>query len=247
MATPFPDEVALSRRFTADRSWTAALRWVAAAAGLVVLLGMFFAPDRTWPNVLIAAMYLVGLSLAGMLFLAFHYLPNAGWSVAVKRVAEALASTLPLAAVLVLVTLAGTNVLYEWAHPEAVANSTLLQGKSAWLNVPFFAARAVLYLAVWSIFCWAMLRTSRRQDKTGGLAANRVPRILALRTKNVRAAYAELSRQGVEFIATPRDPDPVTGVESVVCCRDPDGLVVELIEYMGDRLGSRIDDLETRS
>ncbi len=75
----------------------------------------------------------------------------------------------------------------------------------------------------------------------------RVPRIMALRTRNLRRAYEDLRSQGVEFIATPRDPDPVTGVESVVCCRDPDGYVVELIEYIGGRLGSRVDDLEVRS
>ncbi len=75
----------------------------------------------------------------------------------------------------------------------------------------------------------------------------RVPRIMALRTKNLRAAYQELSQEGFDFLAAPRDPDPVTGVESVVCCRDPDGYVIELIEYMGERLGSRVDNLETRA
>ncbi len=77
-------------------------------------------------------------------------------------------------------------------------------------------------------------------------SSRRVPRVMALRVRNLRAAYADLRSQGVEFIATPRDPDPTTGVESVVCCRDPDGYVVELIEYMGDRLGSRVEDLATR-
>ena len=73
-----------------------------------------------------------------------------------------------------------------------------------------------------------------------------IPRVLALRTRNVRAAYAELSASGIEFIRPPRDPDPRVGIESVACCLDPDGTVVELIEYMGDRLGSRIDLLERR-
>jgi catechol 2,3-dioxygenase-like lactoylglutathione lyase family enzyme len=78
-------------------------------------------------------------------------------------------------------------------------------------------------------------------------SSTRVPRVMALRTRNLRAAYDDLRSQGIEFIGTPRDSDPKTGVESVVCCRDPDGYVVELIEYIGGRLGSRIDDLETRS
>jgi catechol 2,3-dioxygenase-like lactoylglutathione lyase family enzyme len=52
----------------------------------------------------------------------------------------------------------------------------------------------------------------------------RPPRIVALRTRNVRAAWEDLRRRGIEFIGEPRGPDPATGVEAVVCCRDPDGL-----------------------
>jgi catechol 2,3-dioxygenase-like lactoylglutathione lyase family enzyme len=70
---------------------------------------------------------------------------------------------------------------------------------------------------------------------------------MALRTRNVRAAYADLRGRGVEFVGEPRDPSPTTGVESVVCCRDPDGYIVELIEYIGGRLGSRVDDLAQRT
>ncbi|HIF97696.1 MAG TPA: VOC family protein [Myxococcales bacterium] len=75
----------------------------------------------------------------------------------------------------------------------------------------------------------------------------RVPRIIALRTRNVRAAYAALCADGIEFITPPRGPDAPTGIEAVVCCRDPDGLIVELIEYMPGVLGSKIEHLETRS
>ena len=74
----------------------------------------------------------------------------------------------------------------------------------------------------------------------------RIPRVMALRTKNVRAAFRDLSARGIEFIRTPRDANPSIGVESVACCLDPDGLVVELIEYMPGRLGSRIEDLPRR-
>ncbi len=74
----------------------------------------------------------------------------------------------------------------------------------------------------------------------------RVPRIIALRTRNARAAYEELRAKGIEFLTEPRGPEPQTGIECVVCCRDPDGLVVEFIEYMPGVLGSRITHLETR-
>ena len=86
----------------------------------------------------------------------------------------------------------------------------------------------------------------RWENPDAAPSPERVPRIMALRTRNIRAAYAELRDEGFEFINSPRDPDPMTGVESVVCLRDPDGYVVELIEYMGDRLGSNVADLATR-
>ena len=77
--------------------------------------------------------------------------------------------------------------------------------------------------------------------------ATTVPRIIAIRTQNVRAAYEDLQRRGIEFVTPPRGPDPATGIEAVVCCRDPDHTLVELIEYMPGVLGSRIDSLARRS
>jgi hypothetical protein len=172
-------EISATRQLGSDRARSRLLPGIIVASAAVVLLGIAIAPERTWPSVLLAAMYVVGLGLAGMLFLVFHYLPNAGWSVCLKRVAEAVASTLPLGAVLILFTLGGMGVLYEWTHAEVVAANPLLQGKAGWLNAPFFIGRAVVYLVVWLIFCWAMVRTSRRQDATGGLEANRRSTVLS--------------------------------------------------------------------
>ena len=76
--------------------------------------------------------------------------------------------------------------------------------------------------------------------------SERVPRIIALRTRNLRAAYAELRARGIEFVTEPRSLDPKSGIVAVVCCRDPDGLIVELIEYEPGVLGSRVAHLERR-
>jgi glyoxylase I family protein len=67
----------------------------------------------------------------------------------------------------------------------------------------------------------------------------RVPRIIALRTSNVRAAYADLRARGIEFVSEVHGY-PAIGIEGVVCCRDPDGLLVEFIEYAPGVLGSRV-------
>jgi hypothetical protein len=173
MATGVEYRMMATRRLIRDGAWTRFLAGTAIVSAAVVLLGLGFAPERTWPNILLVGMYVVGLALAGMLFLAFHYLTTAGWSVCLKRIAEAMASTLPLGALLILACLGGVGVLYEWSNPDVVAASELLQKKTAWLNIPFFAGRMVFYLAVWMLFCRALVRTSRRQDETGGLAAQR--------------------------------------------------------------------------
>ena len=129
--------------------------------------------------------------------------------------------------------------------PETVAENfgmRAAQGRGALLGLGESADHTRLDLIEWLEPRW-------RPDGTGSSGestSESIPRILALRTRNVRAAFAELSANGVEFIGRPRDPDPRVGIESVVCCRAPDGTIVELIEYMGDRLGSRIDLLERR-
>ena len=74
-----------------------------------------------------------------------------------------------------------------------------------------------------------------------------MPRIIALRTRNVLAAYAELSAKGIAFHTPPRSMDPNSGIVGVMLCRDPDGLLVEFIEYEPGLLGSKITHLAKRT
>ena len=73
----------------------------------------------------------------------------------------------------------------------------------------------------------------------------RVPRMIALRVRNVAAAYEDLSARGIEFVSEPQSAE-VAGIVNVCSCRDPDGYIVELIEYADGVLGSRIDHLRRR-
>jgi len=77
--------------------------------------------------------------------------------------------------------------------------------------------------------------------------SERVPRIIALRTRNVRAAYEDLRAKGIEFVTPPRNMDPNSGIVGVMLCRDPDGLLVEFIEYEPGVLGSKITHLAKRT
>lgn len=88
----------------------------------------------------------------------------------------------------------------------------------------------------------------RLHDDSGGRPIEeRVPRIMALRTENIPAAYDSLRAKGIEFMTPPMPPNQATGVKSLVCCRDPDGLIVELIEYFPGVFGSITSVLPTRS
>ena len=147
-------------------------RWLLVIGGissLATLVGIIAAPERTWPNMLIGAFLWIGLSLGAMVFLATQAVSGGGWHVCFKRVPEAVASTLPYAAILMVVTLiGGINRLYEWSHTDLVQKDALLAGKTAWLNVPFFLTRAVAACAIWILFMWILRRISLGQDARGG-------------------------------------------------------------------------------
>ena len=57
---------------------------------------------------------------------------------------------------------------------------------------------------------------------------------------DIHQEHDRLVSKGIEFIREPYHPDPELGVEAVVCCTDPDGLIIELIEYKPGILGSKI-------
>ena len=55
---------------------------------------------------------------------------------------------------------------YPWARPEA-AHDANIQSKAAYLNVPFFIARAVFYFAIWFLYSHLLSKWSAEQDRTG--------------------------------------------------------------------------------
>jgi hypothetical protein len=135
---------------------------LAAAGGLV-------AAPRIGPTLLLVAFYLVGLSLAGLFFVALSYVCDATWSVAIRRVPEAMARVVPACGVLMLAVVAAGGSMYPW-----IASGETLEGfKGVWLQRPFFVVRAGVYVGLWSAFAMAIVGVSRRQDQTGGLPLTR--------------------------------------------------------------------------
>ena len=57
-----------------------------------------------------------------------------------------------------------------------------------------------------------------------------VPRVLAFRVKDVKAAFEDLRAQGVEFTKDAPNEMPEVGIVASAACVDPNGNLVEIIE-----------------
>ena len=123
--------------------------------------------QRLWHAYLLAYVYFVLLSLGGLFFTSVHYAANAGWSVNIRRLAEACTAYLPWAALLSLPLIGGAFSLYDWLDPNKVATDSLLAHKTAYLNLPFFLTRLTIFFAGWIFFANKLIAFSLKQDQDG--------------------------------------------------------------------------------
>jgi hypothetical protein len=139
-----------------------------AAVGLgTATIGAAQAGDRFWAAWLLVAYYALGVGLSGLCFVAIHYTTGASWSVAIRRIAEGLAATIPLAVILLAILFVAGPQLYPWTKEFGSAADPALAFKRFWLSRSFFLIRALFYAAVWVGFALAIGRRSRRQDADG--------------------------------------------------------------------------------
>jgi hypothetical protein len=134
---------------------------------LLFALGLYKDQARTWHSFLTSYFFFFNLALGGLFFAAIQHVAKAGWSVNVRRFAEAMTAYLPYAALSTVVLLFGANSLYEWLHPEVVAADKILQGKAAYLNLPFFLVRLVVFIGAWILFRRLIVGHSLKQDEDG--------------------------------------------------------------------------------
>jgi len=152
-----------------------------AVGGLFLLaLSFGFALDRGqfFRSYLLGWLFWTGVAVGCLGLAMLNHLTGGLWGLVPRRFHEAAARTLPAMALLFLPILLGASSLYSWARPEVVAADELLQRKAAYLNVPFFAARALLYFAVWGLLGWRISSWSREQD--GGADPGRAGRLRGL-------------------------------------------------------------------
>ena len=135
-----------------------------AAGGLGALVSadlraQFF---QSW---LIGFLFCLGLSLGSLGLLMLQHLSGGQWGLIGRRIFEAAARALPLVVLFFIPILFVMPTLFLWARPEAVAGDAILLQKVAYLNVKFFAIRAVGYFAFWLLLTWMLTRWSAAQDR----------------------------------------------------------------------------------
>ena len=138
---------------------------------LLFALGLLVDPRRAYFSYLAAYAFGLSLALGSLALVMIGHVTGARWFVVLRRLSENVAATLPLFAILFIPVLLGMGELYSWVPPlENVSARTaeLIHKKSAYLNVPFFVVRAVIYFAVWIALALILRRWSLRQDEEGG-------------------------------------------------------------------------------
>ena len=154
--------------------------------GFVILVAAFFvgmrSPDqglflRFWMQ---SWLFVTSVSLGGLFFLIVHHITHAGWSVVVRRPAEAIASNLQWVWIGFLPFVfywwkGDLSVIFPWANLDALKlisleEAELVGKKTAFLNDKFFMIRAAVYLVTWFVLSRFFVSNSVAQDSDGSMA-----------------------------------------------------------------------------
>jgi hypothetical protein len=166
------DEAALTHRPTGEIARMRSRALLAGAVGIVLaIIGVLLPhevhpgqPPLFWQAYLIAFIFWIGITLGSLAVLMIQYLSGGAWGLVARRILEASARTLPLMAVLFIPIYLRLPELYVWARPEA-AEDPIIQQKAAYLNVPFFTVRAIVYFAIWGALVYVLTHWSKQQDE----------------------------------------------------------------------------------
>lgn len=115
--------------------------------------------NKPWSALYVSVIFFLILSLGATFFVSVQYVGKAGWSILLFRVMEAVTSFVPYISGLILVVILGAvfhwNHIFHWmadgiSDPASANYDEIIAGKTAYLNVPFFLIRVIIYFVGWS-------------------------------------------------------------------------------------------------
>jgi hypothetical protein len=146
--------------------------------GIIVLIfGFSTDAHSTWPALLFNTYFYLGISVFAVFFVAMQYVAEAGWSIVLKRVPEAIMAALPFFSIIMLFIVFASimhwNHIYHWLHegimdPASDHYDRIIAGKEPYLNGTFFITRTIIYLLIWNYFAKKLRRLSVLEDANGG-------------------------------------------------------------------------------
>jgi hypothetical protein len=166
-----------------DRSGLDSLQQRALVVGGVgvalLVIGALFSLEQMFRSYFLGYLFWAGIAVGSLAIAALHQLSGGAWGMVMRRLLEAGARTLPIMALLFVPLAFGLPAIYEWAHPEVVAEDPLLQYKSLWLNAPFFLVRAAIYFTIWSVIAYFLTKWSVELDTLDDPVAARRLRVFS--------------------------------------------------------------------
>lgn len=130
--------------------------------------------NKPWSALYVACIFFMLIAVGALAFYAIQWASQAGWSPILFRVMEGVSSYLLPGSVIffILLLLAAFhyNHLFIWMDAEVVKHDHLIQGKTGFLNVPFFLIRAIIFLVGWNLYRFVSRRNSIKLDQTKDLS-----------------------------------------------------------------------------
>ena len=140
---------------------------IAGALALVLcVLGLIFSRGEFFRAYLIAYVFWIGVPLGCLGILMIHHLVGGTWGFVIQRCLEAAVRTFPIMAVLFIPLLVGLPDLFVWARRDVISADAMLQEKAAYLNMPFFVIRAIIYFAIWFAIGFFLSKWSQAQERS---------------------------------------------------------------------------------
>ncbi|WNW01457.1 quinol:cytochrome C oxidoreductase [Tenacibaculum sp. HL-MS23] len=129
--------------------------------------------NRPWAAFFVALMFFLGVTLLVLAFYAIQRVAQAGWSIVLFRVMEAITANLHYVSAIMLVFLIATfmhmNHLFPWMaegvfDPQSPNYDSVVDGKKWFLNTPGWLMRSIFYLTVWNVYRFFIRKGSIAQD-----------------------------------------------------------------------------------
>ena len=160
-------------RRTLDLRQTIAIAGIIGVLGAVgIAIGMIVDTERAFAAYLAAWTAVGTIAVGGLAMLLIGYAANAKWPATIRRPSEAVALGVTPIALLAIPLLVWPEHVWPWVHASA-ADAHAVEVKRAYLALPFFIPRSVLYLALFVIAAEVLCRWSRRRDATPTPALDR--------------------------------------------------------------------------